>query len=55
MAVTRIQEGLDVEIKNEEFEDETFIPGNAPDYWEFLSSNAATVLEDIYFRLSQLN
>ena len=54
-ALTRIQDTLDVEIKDELFEDESGrAPTNAPGYWEFLSSESATVLEDIYFRLSQL-
>ena len=54
-AVTRIQDTLEVEIIDEDFEDEVNTDReNAPDYWEFLGGNSATVLEDIYYRLQIL-
>ena len=54
-AVTRIQDTLEVEIKDEDFEDDANADReNAPDYWEFLGGNSATVLEDIYYRLQIL-
>lgn len=54
-ALTRIQDTLDVEIKDEDFEDDVNTNReNAPDYWEFLGGNSATVLEDIYYRLQIL-
>lgn len=54
-AVTRIQDTLEVEIIDEDFEDEVNADReNAPDYWEFLGGNSVTVLEDIYYRLQIL-
>ena len=54
-AITRIQDTLEVEIKDEDFEDDANADReNAPDYWEFLGGNSATVLEDIYYRLQIL-
>lgn len=53
--VTRIQDTLYVEITDEDFEDDANKNReNAPDYWEFLGGNSATVLEDIYYRLQTL-
>lgn len=54
-ATTRIQDTLQVEITDEDFEDDANQDReNAPDYWEFLGGDSATVLEDIYYRLQVL-
>lgn len=54
-AITHIQDGLQVEIADEQFEEEAETDrSNAPDYWKFLSGEAATVLQDIYYRLQIL-
>lgn len=54
-AVTRIQDTLHIEITDEDFDDDANQSReNAPDYWEFLGGNSATVLEDIYYRLQIL-
>lgn len=45
---TRVLEGLDVEIDDEQFQTDL---ANTPDYWQFISPDA-TVLEDIYYRLN---
>lgn len=46
--VTRVLEGLEVEIDDEQFQTDLT---NTPDYWQFVASDA-TVLEDIYYRLN---